>query len=90
MLFTAFATAAKSEKYTDFTKCCPFYNVISTECKCKDCKAQVKKCPKKGGKCGSPNWKGDKNCDDNNNNCACDWDGGDCCGEFFALLWLSA
>merc|ERR1712048_254120 len=51
------------------------------ECKCKDCKADVKDCPKKNGKCGSPNWKGDKNCDDENNNCGCGWDGGDCCGK---------
>ena len=28
-----------------------------------------------------PNWKGDKWCDDENNNCGCEWDGGDCCGE---------
>ena len=25
-------------------------------------------------------WKGDKTCDDDNNNAGCDWDGGDCCG----------
>merc|ERR1712151_135921 len=24
---------------------------------------------------------GDKNCDDENNNAGCDWDGGDCCGD---------
>ena len=24
--------------------------------------------------------KGDKYCDDSNNNCVCNWDGGDCCG----------
>merc|ERR1712178_169168 len=45
-----------------------------TECKCKDCKAKVKKCPKDTGKCWKPNWKGDTRCDDKNNNCACDWD----------------
>ena len=28
-----------------------------------------------------PQWKGDKWCDDDNNNCGCQWDGGDCCGE---------
>ena len=27
------------------------------------------------------NLKGDKYCDDEINNCACDWDGGDCCNE---------
>merc|ERR1712032_672879 len=37
-----------------------------------------------GGKakgCILPNFKGDKNCDDENNNCRCDWDGGDCCAK---------
>merc|ERR1719367_353667 len=31
--------------------------------------------------CGSPHWKGDDYCDDENNNAACDFDGGDCCQE---------
>ena len=34
---------------------------------------------KKG--CGSPNWKGDGYCDDENNNKECEYDGGDCCGS---------
>ena len=34
----------------------------------------------KGG-CGKPHWKGDKICDDENNNAGCDFDGGDCCGD---------
>jgi len=29
--------------------------------------------------CGSPNWAGDGNCDDQNNNAGCAYDGGDCC-----------
>jgi len=33
------------------------------------------------GSCGSPQWKGDDWCDDENNNCGCEWDGGDCCGD---------
>ena len=37
--------------------------------------------PNCNGVCGAPNFKGDKRCDDNNNNCACNWDGGDCCGK---------
>ena len=32
-------------------------------------------------KCGNPGYKGDKRCDDDNNNCGCGWDGGDCCGQ---------
>merc|ERR1719433_1837532 len=30
--------------------------------------------------CGSPSYKGDNYCEDNNNNCGCEYDGGDCCG----------
>ena len=33
------------------------------------------------GGCGAPDYTGDLFCDDNNNNCGCDWDGGDCCGD---------
>merc|ERR1711937_541120 len=55
------------------------------ECKCKDCTYKPKegdKCVKSiGGTCGSAAYKGDGNCDDNNNNAGCDWDGGDCCGS---------
>ena len=29
--------------------------------------------------CGSVQFRGDGNCDDNNNNKGCGWDGGDCC-----------
>ena len=31
--------------------------------------------------CGFPDYKGDDYCDDENNNCGCEWDGGDCCGS---------
>merc|ERR1712025_1198003 len=33
-------------------------------------------CP---GSCQNSNWQGDGRCDDNNNNCGCEYDGGDCC-----------
>merc|ERR1711981_516975 len=50
-------------------------------CKCLDpAKANAKK-KKCGGTCKSASWKGDKRCDDGNNNCGCGWDGGDCCGK---------
>merc|ERR1712203_207918 len=39
------------------------------------------KCDKSKNKCGSANYKGDGNCDDENNNCGCDYDGGDCCAK---------
>ena len=32
-----------------------------------------------GPKCGIPDYKGDGNCDDENNNKGCAYDGGDCC-----------
>ena len=33
------------------------------------------------GICDDSDYKGDGECDDENNNCGCDWDGGDCCGN---------
>merc|ERR1712048_1432308 len=44
------------------------------ECKCKDPEG----CP---GTCKFANYKGDGNCDDENNNCGCEYDGGDCCAK---------
>ena len=40
--------------------------------------------------CGNPYWKGDNSCDDQNNNCGCEWDGGDCCGDNVNTEWCSA
>ena len=50
-----------------------------SQCKCLDPKNQ-------GGKpvkptCGATQYKGDGNCDDNNNNKGCEFDGGDCCDK---------
>merc|ERR1712176_1494318 len=42
-------------------------------CKCLDPKGQGE------NPCGAPKYKGDKNCDDENNNAGCNYDGGDCC-----------
>merc|ERR1712232_1187472 len=47
-------------------------------CKCFDPAVIGSTCE---GKCGSPNYKGDGNCDDDNNNCGCEYDGGDCCAK---------
>jgi len=65
--------------------CCGIKNnyKFCKDCKCRDCTYVAKgdKCVKSIKKgCGAPNWKGDGNCDDNNNNAGCTWDGGDCCG----------
>merc|ERR1719219_777732 len=40
--------------------------------------------------CGSPHWKGDNYCDDENNNAGCEWDGGDCCGDNVNTQYCSA
>ena len=42
------------------------------------------------GTCGTPNWKGDNYCDDENNNCGCEWDAGDCCGSNVNTEYCSA
>ena len=42
------------------------------------------------GTCGTPSWKGDNYCDDQNNNCGCEWDGGDCCGSNVNTQYCSA
>merc|ERR1712019_297664 len=63
--------------------CCPKTvagGVVKTKycqkCACVDPNNQVKPT---GPKCGVPDYKGDGNCDDENNNKGCDYDGGDCC-----------
>merc|ERR1712106_221750 len=37
--------------------------------------------PTEAPPCGSPEWKGDNYCDDENNNEECEYDGGDCCNN---------
>merc|ERR1711881_190046 len=50
-----------------------------TACSCKDPSVVGKSCP---GVCGAGGtFKGDGYCDDGNNNCGCQYDGGDCCGK---------
>merc|ERR1712066_1209044 len=48
---------------------------------CSDCKCSDPQRIKCDGHCGAPNYKGDGNCDDENNNCGCAYDGSDCCGK---------
>merc|ERR1739845_66874 len=50
------------------------------KCSCRDPSKQKGKCPKTN-KCGAPKFHGDGRCDDENNNCSCNWDNGDCCGK---------
>merc|ERR1711934_491374 len=45
---------------------------------CATCMKMKKPTPKPKS-CGSPEYKGDGNCDDENNNKGCGYDGGDCC-----------
>ena len=40
--------------------------------------------------CGTPSSKGDSYCNDENNNCGCEWDGGDCCGDNVVTTYCSA
>merc|ERR1712010_164164 len=47
------------------------------QCQCKDPKHKVKGC---NATCKSPKYIGDGNCDENNN-CGCEFDGGDCCAK---------
>ena len=51
------------------------------ECQCLDPKENTTTEAPCKDSCGSPQWKGDDWCDDENNNCGCEWDGGDCCGD---------
>ena len=37
--------------------------------------------PKSKETCGEPSYVGDGNCDDDNNNAGCAYDGGDCCAK---------
>ena len=53
---------------------CPTSLGFSSEVDC----CYPNSCP---GTCGDPSWKADNSCDDVNNNCGCEWDGGDCCGS---------
>ena len=51
------------------------------DCTCQDPDAVVWQAANCAGECESPSAQGDKMCDAGNNNCACAWDGGDCCGD---------
>ena len=48
--------------------------VLCLQCACVDPDNQGPAAP-----CGVPDYKGDGNCDDENNNKGCAYDGGDCC-----------
>ena len=39
--------------------------------------------------CGSPQWANDNYCDDENNNVACNFDGGACCGPNVMKIFCS-
>ena len=48
--------------------------ITPSQCECKDPNH-------KAMACGKPGYKGDGFCDDENNNAACAYDEGDCCGD---------
>ena len=56
------------------------YKYCGKKCQCKDPSYTAPAPSKCKKECGKHGWKGDNNCDDVNNFCGCDWDGGDCCG----------
>lgn len=49
---------------------------------CADCAAGCTGCAVKS-------WQGDGQCDDDNNNCGCNWDGGDCCSSDASTLYCT-
>lgn len=52
------------------------------DCACKDPKKTSKPVSVCSGTCAAGgSYKGDGYCDDTNNNCGCEYDGGDCCGK---------
>lgn len=51
------------------------------KCECVDPDHHKENAGKCGAKCGASDFKGDGFCDDDNNSCGCNWDGGDCCGN---------
>ena len=53
--------------------------LASTCCSSCQLKATAGGTTTSAGVCGLPAYKGDKNCDDANNNAGCEYDGGDCC-----------
>ena len=42
-----------------------------------------------GSNGGNVDWIGDGYCDDENNVEECQWDGGDCCGDYVSTTWCS-
>lgn len=72
----------KRDKYSDIASSSGLINVSKTIKKAAKATASPTPTPPPcAGSCKYPQWKGDKWCDDDNNNCGCQWDGGDCCGE---------
>merc|ERR1711881_202267 len=63
--------------------CCGYNGKQNQRKYCKLCKCSDPSYVDNGcrGHCGLPKYKGDGYCDDSNNNCACSYDGGDCCGK---------
>merc|ERR1712157_428485 len=55
---------------------------MGTECKCLDPNYTPPTTTTPA--CEITDYKGDNNCDDENNKKSCDWDGGDCCGQGFS------
>jgi len=61
------------------------------ECECKNGTSTGTEMPGVSctGVCDHTDWKSDTHCDDGNNNCGCDWDGGDCCGDAISTAYCT-
>eukprot|EP00750_Incisomonas_marina_P025928 INCI5783.1.p1 GENE.INCI5783.1~~INCI5783.1.p1 ORF type:complete len:328 (+),score=59.19 INCI5783.1:135-1118(+) len=46
-------------------------------------------CPSGCTGCAVKSWRGDGQCDDDNNNCGCNWDAGDCCNPAATTLYCT-
>ena len=74
------ATAVKEAKSYGFSCKDSLKAIIEMPIKLVDfCCATCSQSEKPKKTCGAADYKGDGNCDDDNNNRGCAWDGGDCC-----------
>ena len=63
-----------------FVPSCLSFDLLILTCHCSTQDPRYKSKDSCSRACFVTKWAGDGNCDDQNNVCGCDWDGGDCCG----------
>ena len=62
---------------------------VCTDCLCLDPDNRASSCATDGPTCAVNGHAGDGVCDDDNNNCGCNWDGGDCCNTNAETLYCT-